>query len=677
MTDARTEDGSRQGRWRSSPPRAWATCKYRVSNAVAEKPWLIAIAIFFAVLVVASVLGAAVGFASRSDEHGPAWHAWEFVGRTFGADELKETVHWWVGAGLVCATLMGVVFVGTVAGSATEGINRWMRRIQRGRLPVLEHDHTVIVGWSPNTVLILNELIEANRSEGGKPIVVLAEADKAEMDQELRERIPRRARHGSAIITRTGSGSGKDDLRIVAADRARALVILPPGRAGIDRAIACVAAMTSYPPVAARLAERDGDGRPGLTVVAPVGGESERRALQEIDIGKGAWIPHRRIMSRLIAHAIRGSGLGAAHEQLLSFSGDELYLWPTAERRKGARRPALRQSEEGGIADVVGLTFLQAQHGYELGCLLGIRCSDGVVTLNPPYDRVIGPGDQLVVVARDNSPEHIRFERSLVPAAAPIQGYARRKIAKPRMNVLVLGVGPITSPAVEQLDEYLAPGSTIRAVTSSRAAMEGIVATMDGLKHCTGSCRLVPELGLSALRAELSAGTDAVMIFPDDPGEDPHHADMGTVRRLLQVRAAIRELGLRTRVVTEVLDDRNLGLVEVASPDDAVVSDKIASLYCLQVSQEPHLEWIFGELLDTAGLELAMMPALDLLEPGREVDFHDVIDAAASVGATAIGYRAAEDAARRDGTSGVRFNPPKSRRFVPQPGDFVIAAADC
>jgi len=56
---------------------------------------------------------------------------------------------------------------------------------------VLESDHTVILGWSPQVFTIISELMIANENrKHGAAIAILAENDKVEMEEEIYGRFP-------------------------------------------------------------------------------------------------------------------------------------------------------------------------------------------------------------------------------------------------------------------------------------------------------------------------------------------------------------------------------------------------------------------------------------------------------------------------------------------------------
>ena len=55
-------------------------------------------------------------------------------------------------------------------------IGEWMEDLRKGKADVLESGHSLILGWSDKILPIVDQLCNANASEGGRPIVILAVA---------------------------------------------------------------------------------------------------------------------------------------------------------------------------------------------------------------------------------------------------------------------------------------------------------------------------------------------------------------------------------------------------------------------------------------------------------------------------------------------------------------------
>ena len=61
--------------------------------------------------------------------------------------------------------------------------------MRKGRSVVLEEDHTLILGWSDTIFTVLSELEIANESQQRPSVVILADRDKVEMDDLIREKV--------------------------------------------------------------------------------------------------------------------------------------------------------------------------------------------------------------------------------------------------------------------------------------------------------------------------------------------------------------------------------------------------------------------------------------------------------------------------------------------------------
>ncbi len=68
----------------------------------------------------------------------------------------------------------------------------------------LQVQHTLILGWSDKLLPIIDQLCNANSSAGGRPIVVMAEREKEDMEEDIsKHQIQLR---GSRVICRSVGG---------------------------------------------------------------------------------------------------------------------------------------------------------------------------------------------------------------------------------------------------------------------------------------------------------------------------------------------------------------------------------------------------------------------------------------------------------------------------------------
>ena len=122
----------------------------------------------------------------------------------------------------IIGVLVGLVLSSMVAfiTSVFEG----KLELRRGRSLVLEKEHTLILGFGDRIIEIIRELIEANESEQDASIVILADNDKEEMDNIIRDNII--DSRTTRIITRSGVVTNINNLRKVQAEKSKSIIIM-------------------------------------------------------------------------------------------------------------------------------------------------------------------------------------------------------------------------------------------------------------------------------------------------------------------------------------------------------------------------------------------------------------------------------------------------------------------
>ncbi len=86
-------------------------------------------------------------------------------------------------------TLGGIFIISTLIGILNTGLEGKLAELRKGRSTVVERDHTVILGWSQQIHTVISEIVEANSNQPRRSIVILAERDKVEMEEEIRARV--------------------------------------------------------------------------------------------------------------------------------------------------------------------------------------------------------------------------------------------------------------------------------------------------------------------------------------------------------------------------------------------------------------------------------------------------------------------------------------------------------
>ena len=153
----------------------------------------------------------------------------------------------------------------------------------------------------------------------------------------------------------------------------------------------------------------------------------------------------------------------------------------------------------------------------------------------------------------------------------------------------------------------------------------------------------------------------------------PPEADARSLLSLLILQQALvaSSSGQRPRIVTELLDARDVDLARATGADDFVVSDELSSLMLAQLAERPDLEDVFADLFDVEGSAIALQPATWYVTSGQ-VPFRRVVAAARARGESAIGYRIERGPG---GLPVVVLNPHKRDPVTLGGGDQVVVIA--
>jgi hypothetical protein len=241
----------------------------------------------------------------------------------------------------------------------------------------------------------------------------------------------------------------------------------------------------------------------------------------------------------------------------------------------------------------------------------------------------------------------------------------------------VIGWNALGPMILAELDRYVQVGSTVRVLVDPTRVDADIDAA--DLAHTTVDVRELDTVDGVRLAEQLEDRRfDQVIIlcYRDD---EPSASDARTLLTLLQVRQATNVPGhvnAGVRLVTELLDVRDVDLARVANPDDFVVSERLTSLMLAQLAENLDLRGVFADLFDAEGVELVLVPAARYVPAGATVPYGDVVAAARSRGHVCVGYRIAGGAADGGlGGGGVVVNPPKDRGIAFAEHDQVLVLA--
>ena len=543
----------------------------------------------------------------------------------------------------VLPTLGGVFIISSLIGVLSSAVEEKLEDLRKGRSLVLEHNHTVILGWSPQIFTIISEIVEANTNQKKPAIVVLADKDKVEMEDELHARVPELK--NTRLICRSGSPIDPVDLELVNPHQARSIVVIPPEEDNPDAfVIKTVLAITNNPnrheqPYAIATQIREPK---NLRVINMLGTRDKLSAIMTGDL-----------IARITAQTSRQSGLSLVYTELLNFGGDEIYF---------KAEPTL-----------VGRTYAEALPAYEDSAVLGLMHSGSQAQLNPPMDTLIVPGDRLIALSADDDSIRLSGLASIPIQVQAVHTSGPVAAAHAEQAALILGWNRCAPIILRELDHYVAAGSSVMVVADEAFEKE--------LKTCS-ECKIQKisfQAGDTTDRILLDGlkivDYDHVIVLADTrlPVQE---ADARTLVTLLHLRDIASRDETPFSIVSEMLDLRNRELAEVTKVDDFIVSDHLVSLMMAQLSENSALMPVFSDLFDPGGSEIYLKPAEQYVAFDEVINFYTVIEAARRRGETAFGYKIYSEHDDPARSFGVHINPKKMDLITFKAGDKIIVMAE-
>jgi voltage-gated potassium channel Kch len=628
-----------------------ARLRYAFDTSMSAGPialigWLAILSIV--VIAVAGLVLAVTGIAPDGAERmGFVEAMWASLMRTLDAGTMGGDAGWGFRLVMLLVTIAGIFVVSTLIGILSSGIEGKLDELRKGRSQVLETDHTVILNWSPSVFDILSELSIANISRKKPRIVIMANKDKVEMEDEIAAKVPNL--RNTRVICRSGDPTDLYDLSLVSPQSSRSIIVLSPeaeGGASNDpdsQVIKTILALVNDP-----------NRRPAPYQIAAEVRDSKNAELARVVGGKEVQLVLADdLIARIVVHSSRQSGLSAVYSELLDFEGCEIYT---------IEQPGLN-----------GRTFGDAIMAYDASTLIGICDYEGRVYLNPPMETRMQEGFKAILIAEDDAAIRISPDTPQVDARAIM---LPQRLEKQAERTLMLGWNRRGPMIAYELSRYVEPGSLL-TIAADTPELQDEVGALQIAGNLTVEYGVVDTSHRATLETLDIPSYDHVLVLGYSDHMEPQPTDTRTLVTLLHLRKIAETSGTKINVVSEMIDVRNRELAEVTRADDFVVSNKLVSLMLAQASENENLSAIFDDLLDEQGSEIYMRPAEHYIELDRPVNFYTVAEACRRRGEVAMGY-----VRKRDGTGddkrnmgGVVVNPRKSEPLAYAAGDRIIVLA--
>jgi voltage-gated potassium channel Kch len=529
----------------------------------------------------------------------------------------------------------------TVTAFVVAALNRGIDRLRKGKGPIIDNGHTLVLGWSNRVFPILKELGIANANVRRATVVIFSQHEREFMEDEIESRAGDLGK--LKVVTRTGDPTNPADLKRVNVSSAKSVIILDADESGDATVVSTVLAVKSV------------NTNTQLRVIAELDDANTAEALVNATQGQVIAVRSHDVIARVTAQASRQPGLAAVALDLLDFDGDEIYFQQV---------PALD-----------GKTYKEAVSSFNTASVIGLVGPDGKTSMNPSPATKIKAGSQVIAIAEDD--DKVIFT-GITDKAAARKVAARKAITRKPENLLVIGWSSMGRSVLTELASYLPKGSSVHIVAQSRFV------AADELKNLKFGAVKVTHASVSGDIDELIAAAsakryDEVIVLGYREAISESEADAQTMLTMLQMNQLFEQDGNGvepTRLVAEILDSRKAELARVAAVDDLVVSDNLAALLIAQVSENPSLAPVFDDLFDAAGAAINVKPIDHYVPLGKSISYGELVAIASTAhGESAIGYRVSA-ASHDDASTGVRLNPNKNDEFTPAAGDGLIVIGD-
>ena len=530
----------------------------------------------------------------------------------------------------------------SVTGYMVGVINRTFEKLRKGKSPVIESGHTLILGWSNRVYPILKELAIANANVRKPLVVIFSTQTRDFMEDAIADHIEE-GLGNLRVITRSGDPMNPTELKRANVGGAKSVIVLDADESGDAAVVSTVLAVKAV------------NTNPNLKVIAEVDDAHTAKALEVATQGNVIAIRSHDVIARVTAQASRQPGLAAVTLDLIDFDGDEIYF---------ADVPAL-----------AGKTYRDALLAFNNASVIGVVDEKGQTHLNPSQKTKLAAGSRIIAVAEDDDKVvYTGVREDIAAMKVPAHKAPTRKAE----HLLVIGWSAMGRSVLRELATYLPKGSTVHIVAQKKFVADeewGGFEFGDNVKATFATLNGHIEELIAA--AEAKNYNEIIVLGYRHEITEPE-ADAQTMLTMLQLNQMFDDNTnkvSKTRLVAEILDGGKAELARVAAVDDLVVSDNLAALLIAQIAENNDLAPVFDDLFDADGAAINLRPIEHYVPAGKTIEWAEVVAIAAAHGESAIGYRSVANSAGSAST-GVVMNPAKNSQFTSVAGDGLVVIAD-
>ena len=624
----------------------WTKLRYNFDNSIAKAGAFVGY--MFGALIVASILIVGVRYALYAI---PIFYAgdplpsanFETFWAQFTAILGKAGEPQWADRIIgILVWIVTITLAASVTGFAVGAINRTFEKLRKGKSPVIEQGHTLILGWSNRVYPILKELAIANANVRKPLVVIFSTQSRDFMEDAIADHIEE-GLGNLRVITRSGDPMNPTELKRANVGGAKSVIVLDSDDKGDATVVSTVLAVKAV------------NSNPNLKVIAEVDDAHTAKALEVATQGGVIAIRSHDVIARVTAQASRQPGLAAVTLDLIDFDGDEIYF---------ANVPAL-----------AGKTYRDALLAFNNASVIGLVDEAGVAQLNPSQSAKLAAGTKVIAVAEDDDKVVYTGVREDI---ANKKIAAHKAPARKAENLLVIGWSAMGRSVLRELGTFVPKGSTVHILAQKKYVADAEWADFDFGPNLKATFATLDGNIDELIAAAEAKNYNEIIVLGYRHEITVAEADAQTMLTMLQLNQMFDDTSnkvVKTRLVAEIIDGGKAELARVAAVDDLVVSDNLAALLIAQISENNDLAPVFDDLFDADGAAINLRPIEHYIAAGNTVEWAEVVAIAAAHGESAIGYRSVASAAGSAST-GIVMNPAKNSQFTSVAGDGLVVISD-
>jgi ion channel POLLUX/CASTOR len=561
----------------------------------------------------------------------------------------------------VITIFIGLVLFSSLVAFITQEFESRLQILRQGQSPVIEENHTLILGFTDRIIDIIKELVVGNESEADAVVVILSQTNKEEMDNFLRNNLGELKT--TRVVTRNGLISNLNDLNKVGIKVAKSVIILNDAKTSDSDELKTLADARVVKAVLAVVAANEEDSLP--SIVVELHSLQYRRLAENLAPGAVTTLNEADILARILVQTSRSVGLATVYLNLVGFEGNEFYFY----------RP-----EKGWQS----LNFGELPFHFSNGIPIGVRHANATLTIKPNKNYQLVEGDEVIVLAEDDSTVQFYPHSVVRPKNFNYNDCCKTLEQKPERH-LIIGWNSKTPITLREYAKYLIYGSEVNLVVQDLTSQ--VKAEFDTIAESYS------HIKMDALQVNLDSVEQLVTLKPYEynsisilagRGENSEEIDAKTLTILLELRQIFREYTAQTKnqvtteLIAEIIDSQDTDLVIKAGVKDFLLTNQFVSKILAQVSQEPSVMSIYDDLFSVDGSELYIKP-ISLYFSSKQLGrltFADCIKAAQERDELCLGVKISALAQNKNKNFGIDLVPDLGKPLNLTVHDALITLAE-